>query len=334
MLVRFALKVGIGATFYALFAFIPETRPFYRHWRGEWGLVSYMLVCSMTIGAANSTGWSRFFGTFLGATLAVVTWTICQGNPFALSFCGWLVSLPCFYIIIAKNNGPFGRFIMLTYNVSCLYAYSISIKETDDDDDEGGATPYIFDIAIHRVTAVLAGCVWGLIVTRVIFPISARKKFTDGLSLLWLRMGLVWKRDPLKALLEGEHKYSYMNIKEEFTFQKYGKPCHNKHITMRSSAHPHLVIQLNNLRGSAANEFELRGPFPARHYKRVMESTSRMLEAFHAMNVVLQQEKDMYANEGETLLLQNTAKEREDLCLRISHLFQGKYLFLMFTTSC
>lgn len=223
---RFALKVGIGATLYALFAFLPQTRPFYRHWRGEWGLVSYMLVCSMTIGGSNSTGWSRFSGTFIGAILAVVTWTMCQGNPVALALCGSLVSIPCFYIIVVKNDGPFGRFIMLTYNVSCLYAYSISIKETDDDDDEGGATPFIIDIAIHRVAAVLVGCLWGLIVTRFIFPISARVKFTDGLSLLWLRMGLIWKRDPLKTLLEGEHKHPYMNITEEFTLQKYGKSNH------------------------------------------------------------------------------------------------------------
>jgi hypothetical protein len=61
--VRFAVKVGIGASLYALFAFIPATRPFYQHWRGEWGLLSYMLVCAMTIGASNTTGWARFIGT-------------------------------------------------------------------------------------------------------------------------------------------------------------------------------------------------------------------------------------------------------------------------------
>ncbi|KAH8589429.1 Fusaric acid resistance protein-like-domain-containing protein [Bisporella sp. PMI_857] len=299
--VRFALKVGTGAALYALFAYIPATRPFYQHWRGEWGLLSYMLVCSMTIGASNTTGWSRFIGTFLGAIIAIFTWSICQGNPIALAFCGWLVSLPCFYIILAKGNGPFGRFIMLTYNLSCLYAYSISIKEVDDDDDEGGATPYIFEIAIHRVAAVLAGCIWGLIITRVIFPISARRKFEDGLSLLWLRMGLIWKRDPLSTLLEGESKDSYMNLTEELALQKY-------------------VLQLNSLRTAAASEFELRGPFPSRQYGVIMESTSRMLEAFHAMNVVMQ--KNMNANEGETMLLRYTADERAQLCLRISHLFQ------------
>lgn len=178
----------------------------------------------MTIGASNTTGWSRFLGTVLGAMLSIIIWSISQGNPFALAFCGWLVSLLCFYIIIAKGNGPFGRFIMLTYNLSCLYAYSISIKESDDDDDEGGVNPFMFEIALHRVVAVSVGVIWGLIITRLIWPISARQKFKDGLSLLWLRMSLIWKRDPLSTLLEGESPIAYMNLKEEFAFQSYGKP--------------------------------------------------------------------------------------------------------------
>jgi len=220
--VRFAVKVGIGASLYALFAFLPYTRPFYQHWRGEWGLLSYMLVCAMTIGASNTTGWARFVGTFIGAVIAVIVWAMCQANPFALAFLGWVVSLPCFYIIIAKGKGPFGRFIMLTYNLSCLYAYSLSIKDGEGDDDEGGVTPIITEIVLHRVVAVLAGVIWGMFITRFVFPISARQKFKDGLSLLWLRMGLIWKRDPLSTLLEGESQHAYMNLREEFALQRYG----------------------------------------------------------------------------------------------------------------
>ena len=48
--VRFAIKVGVGAILYALPAFIEDSRPWFVHWRGEWGLVSYMAVCCMTIG--------------------------------------------------------------------------------------------------------------------------------------------------------------------------------------------------------------------------------------------------------------------------------------------
>jgi hypothetical protein len=175
----------------------------------------------MTIGASNTTGWSRFIGTLIGAMVATLIWAICQGNAIALIFCGWLVSLPCFYIIVAKGQGPFGRFIMLTYNLSCLYAYSLSVKDSQDDEDEGGVTPIITEIVLHRVVAVLGGCVWGLIITRVIWPISARQKFKDGLSLLWLRMGLIWKNDPMLTILEGESSQPYMNLKEEFALHKY-----------------------------------------------------------------------------------------------------------------
>ena len=61
------------------------------------------------------------------------------------------------YIIVAQNKGPMGRFIMLTYNLSALYAYSLSVKDLDDDDDEGGIDPIISEIVLHRVVAVLSG---------------------------------------------------------------------------------------------------------------------------------------------------------------------------------
>jgi len=177
----------------------------------------------MTIGASNTTGWSRFYGSLMGSLGAMAAWAISRGNAFALAFCGWLASLLCFYIMLVKGNGPLARFIMLTYNLSCLYAYSLSILEVDDDDDEGGSTPWIMEIALHRLVAVTVGTLWGMIITRLIWPISAREKFKDGLSLLWLRMGLIWKRDPLSTLLEGESHLAYMNLGEELALQKYGQ---------------------------------------------------------------------------------------------------------------
>ena len=154
---KFAIKVGAGAAIYALPSFLVSTRPIYQHFRGEWGLLSYMLVCSMTIGASNTTGYARFLGTCIGAICAIVAWLASLGNPFALAVFGWLMSLWTAYIIVAQGKGPMGRFIMLTYNLSALYAYSLSVSDMDDDDDEGGIMPDIVDIAFHRVAAVLSG---------------------------------------------------------------------------------------------------------------------------------------------------------------------------------
>ena len=117
-----------------------------------------MLVCAMTIGASNTTGFARFFGTCIGAVCAIISWIASRGNAVLLGFFGWLMALWTAYIIVAQGKGPMGRFIMLTYNLSALYAYSVSVRDADDD-DEGGATPIITEIALHRVVAVLSGYV-------------------------------------------------------------------------------------------------------------------------------------------------------------------------------
>ncbi len=155
--VKFAVKVGIGAALYALPSFLAATRAFYQHWRGEWGLLSYMLVCAMTIGASNTTGFARFFGTCIGAVCAIVSWIASRGNAVLLAFFGWIMALWTAYIIVAQGKGPMGRFIMLTYNLSALYAYSLSVQDANGDDDEGGVTPIITEITLHRVVAVLSG---------------------------------------------------------------------------------------------------------------------------------------------------------------------------------
>lgn len=86
--IRFAMKVGIGSILFGMFAFIPSTRPIYSHWRAEWGLLSYMLVCSMTVGASNTTGFQRTWGTAAGALCAVVAWIVADDNPWLLAFFG------------------------------------------------------------------------------------------------------------------------------------------------------------------------------------------------------------------------------------------------------
>ncbi|KIX94328.1 uncharacterized protein Z520_10038 [Fonsecaea multimorphosa CBS 102226] len=300
--VRFAIKVGLGAMLYALPSFIPSTRPLYQHWRGEWGLVSYMLVCSMTIGASNTTGYSRVLGTCLGAALAVAAWEISHDNPFVLCLFGVCMAYWTAYMIIGKGKGPMGRFIMLTYNLSALYAYSLAGRDDEDDGDEEDAAknPLILAIAGHRVVAVISGCIWGLIITRAVWPISARQKLKDGLALLWLRMGLIWKRDPLATLTEGVPPDRYMNLREEFYLQRF-------------------LAKLQGLAEASKSEFELRRPFPHAIYGRILKSTEQMLESFHAMNEVIL--KDLNTSPGEEALLKATANERAQLCRRISHLF-------------
>ncbi|KAL6866055.1 hypothetical protein ACO1O0_002155 [Amphichorda felina] len=298
--ILFGIKTGIGALIWAMFAFIPATRPVYQTWRGEWGLLSYMIVNGMTTGASNTTGLSRFYGTIIGGVCACLAWIIGQENPFVLAFCGWLMALYNFYLIAIKN-APLGRMSLLAYNVVVLYAYSISQQVDDDDDDEGGTSPLLFHITYHRVVAVTLGIIWGILVCRLLWPISARRKFQEGLSVLYLQLGLIWKRGPLGVHLESECTMDYMRQGEQAALQRY-------------------ALKLESLRNSAQHEFELRGPFPYAAYGRIMRSTKHMLDGFYAMRLLTQKHAGL--SEGERALLEFTAGERDQLCERICHVFQ------------
>ncbi|KAF5864419.1 hypothetical protein ETB97_007758 [Aspergillus alliaceus] len=198
-----------------------------------------------------------------------------------------------------KGQGPMGRFIMLTYNLSVLYAYSLSQKEGNNDQDEGGESPIITDIALHRVASVLSGCIWGIIITRVIWPISARERLKDGLSLLWLRMSLLWKRSPLSTMTNDPNSAGFMSPREKLEVERF-------------------LSRLESLQASARSEFELKSPFPDTIYSSILRRTRSMVDSFLAINIEL--DKNMTASEGELTILRYTNKERQQLSSRISHL--------------
>lgn len=299
--ILFGIKVGFGASLWAMLAFLPDTRPLYSHYRGEWGLLSFMIVCSMTVGASNTTGWSRFVGTFIGAAFSVMNWNISQGSAVALVALGWGVSFFTFYLIVARGQAPLGRMTLLAYNVSTLYAYSLSQKVDDDDDDEGGVHPLIMEIVKHRAISVTTGILWGLIVCRLVWPISARKKFKQGISVLFLQMGLIWRRGPLATLLRSDCSQGYLAPGEQAALQRHAD-------------------RLEGLRNSAASEFELRGPFPFESNGRILQSANRILDSFLAMSLVTLPRERLTS--GEKALLEFTAAERAVLCDRICHIFQ------------
>jgi hypothetical protein len=208
-----------------------------------------------------------------------------------------------FYINIVKGQGPMGRFIMLTYNLSVLYAYSLTQKDSEHDDDEGGANPNITEIILHRVVSVLSGCIWGIVVTRLIWPISARSKFKEGLSLLWLQMSLIWKRDPLSKMAFGKASRPYFNKREKLLIERF-------------------FTHLESLQIASQSEFELKSSLPEAEQQKILRGTRNMLNAMYAMNLEIL--KNIEASEGQRSLLRYTASERGQLSARISHLLSGE----------
>lgn len=80
--------------------------------------------------------------------------------------------MPCFYIITQMPNyAQAGRFILLTYNLTCLYAYNLREKDLS-----------AVEIAYRRTTGVSVGVIWAAIVSRWWWPYTARRELRMGLG--------------------------------------------------------------------------------------------------------------------------------------------------------
>uniref|UniRef100_A0A060TDH9 ARAD1D06908p n=1 Tax=Blastobotrys adeninivorans TaxID=409370 RepID=A0A060TDH9_BLAAD len=306
--VQFGIKMGLGAALFAIPAFSYQLRPVFSTWRGEWGLITYAIIMSSSLGGTMKTVPFRILGTFLGAVIAWASWTLFPDQEYILAIIGFVLALICFRIILTwKDNNPFGRFILLTFNLTALYSYSLSVNDdNENDDDEGGLNPIVREIAFHRFVSVCMGIVWALFITVSILPNSARRKLKDVLCIQWIRMGLIWKADPLRV--EGE--------KPSLTAAS-ATPARIQGISgIRGGDELQRgMLQMQALLTQAPNELRLKGPFPVSDYKELLSSTQRILDAFQNMSILVSRYKEPSIRERE--LIEYTAEERKELSSRI-----------------
>ncbi|CAK7893821.1 hypothetical protein CAAN1_09S05424 [[Candida] anglica] len=296
---QFGIRVGLGAFCIAIFAFLPRTKEQFNEWRGEWALVIYCIMMNKSVGGTTMTIKWRFIGTFLGCYGAYLIWWLTDGNGYILCLSGFLISIPSFYIILYwKQNNPFGRFILLAYNLTALYSYSMTQKDTEDG-LEGGDNPIIEDIAFHRFVSVSVGIVWALTMASLFLPNSARARLKKGLTILWLRMGVIWNSDPLDYVEEREES-RLLGLKDQ-------KGLHD------------LLRECETLLKQAPKEFRLKGQFPKQKYEKIIQCTSNIIDAFQNMNLMIEVDPALSAN--EEYVLKYISAERAEVEHRIFLVF-------------
>lgn len=297
--VQFGLRVGVGSFCISLFAFLPQTQKAFVNYRLEWTLAIYCIMMNKSLGGTSMTAKWRFIGTFLGALLAYLAWQVSDANEIVLATVGFLLSLPCFYIIIYwKRNNAYGRFILLAYNLTALYSYSMLQKDSEDD-NEGGDRPIVGQIAVHRFLAVSLGIVWALTFANFFLPNPARARLKSGLTILWLRMGVIWNSDPMDYEENAGGK-ALIGLKD-------------------FKGTRDLLLECQTLLKQAPVEFRLKGRFPKEIYEKLLRSTSVILDAF--LNLQLMVEVDNSLLPNEEIVLKYVSSERDELEHRIFLIF-------------
>ncbi|KAH8107675.1 Fusaric acid resistance protein-like-domain-containing protein [Cristinia sonorae] len=306
---RYAIKAGMATAILAAPAFIESTRPIFVEYRGEWALISFFVVISPTIGATNFLGTHRVLGTLSGATTAASVWSAFPENPYVLSIFGFFFSMPCFYYIVAKPQyATSARFVLLTYNLTCLYCYNLRQEDVS-----------IVEIASHRFTAVTVGVVWAAIVSRYWWPTEARRELSKGLGEFCLNVGWLYTRLVAFNSFDSETGFPHLESStppNETTSLLAASTNSqlNESIVEFMAMELHLQIKLIELQGLLAqtqHEPRLKGPFPIALYRSILTSLQTILDKLHSMRCVTSREE--WHTEVRKDFIIPVNKERRDM---------------------
>ncbi|KAG2135853.1 Fusaric acid resistance protein-like-domain-containing protein [Suillus clintonianus] len=310
---KYAFKVGMSTAILAAPAFFESTRPIFTDYKGEWALVSFFAVMSPTIGGTNFLSIHRVLGTLFGAAVAAVIYSLFPENAIVLSIFGFFFSLPCFYYILAAPEyATTGRFALLTYNLTCLYAYNLRQADAS-----------VLDIAFHRSTAVIAGVIWAAIVSRFWWPSEARRELSKELGNFCLNIG--WLYTHLVAANSGMVRVEDDDMDEDepemqpsdeavSLLPKSAKAKLSKSIQEFMAMELHLqrkLIELQGLLAETQHEPRLKGPFPILLYRSILTSLQTILDRLHSMRCVTTREEWITSVRMDFILPVN--KERREM---------------------
>ncbi|CAE7150897.1 unnamed protein product [Rhizoctonia solani] len=310
--IKYSIKTGMAVAALAAPAFIESTRETFVEYRGEWALISCFVVLSPTVGGTNFLSLHRIMGTLIGATVAVVVFTLFKHQPVILVLCSFLYSLPCFYYIVNyPQYATSGRFVLLTYNLTCLFSYN----SRDDN------VP-VLTVAQHRATAVTIGVVWAFFVSKYWWPFEARRELGRVLSEFCLNIGWFYqclvssysvhpsvlqkiasgKGDSLIKLGDGQHD-------EDMNYPTHLRASIKEFMAMEL----HLQLKLIELQGlleQTQNEPRLKGPFPVALYRTILTSLQSTLDMLHSLRCATTQE-DWYTVVRRQFIIPVNAERRD-----------------------
>jgi hypothetical protein len=80
-------------------------------------------------------------GTLIGSGVAILAQYAFWQDPVVLPLIGFAFSVPCFWLIVSQPpHASTGRFLLLSYNLICLYTFNVRDKDA-----------HILNIAYNRV---------------------------------------------------------------------------------------------------------------------------------------------------------------------------------------
>jgi len=148
---KFALKTALTITLMATPAFIQDYQHIFYDYRLNWAMTSTIVVLTPSVGGTNSQGIFRLFGTWIGASFAILAWSLGNRNPYILALLCFTLSIPAFTLILKSKYQKLGQISILSFNLILLNKYATDV------DPVTGIFYNIYQLALRRGLAVSLG---------------------------------------------------------------------------------------------------------------------------------------------------------------------------------
>lgn len=156
---KFAFKTALLVFALSLLAFLPETKELYIEFRGQWAILSGVVVMTPTVGGTNVAGLYRILGTIAGALYSYLIWYIFPGQAVGLALMIWIFCVPCFFVLLHTGYPRVAQVSLVTVTSIVLAQYAnIGNPEWNMD---------MWELSWRQGSMVSSGIVFGLIITWV-----------------------------------------------------------------------------------------------------------------------------------------------------------------------
>ncbi|KAK3848266.1 MAG: Fusaric acid resistance protein-like-domain-containing protein, partial [Linnemannia gamsii] len=319
--VKYAAKAAISTMVLLIPAFVDWTRPYFVQYRGEWALISMLIVMVPTVGGTNIVGIYRIMGTIVGCYAGVAIYLLFPANDILLPICCFLFAVPNFYLVLCSAYPRIGQVTLLAFNLVLIQTYNplgSLLGETDPNDPNH--VSYVWTIALHRAVAVSFGVVVGVAVTSYVWPYEARVELRKGLSDLLLNISWLYNRlvsvystnlDKVSVIPpQKPYRGPRERVQEILRRTTFQERMNKEFMAIELSLQLQL-LRLYSLLEETPNEPRLKGKFPVRTYKNMLGSCQNILDRFLSMRLVIT--KDEWIESARRDFIVPVNKERREM---------------------
>ncbi|CAG8468788.1 11848_t:CDS:2, partial [Dentiscutata heterogama] len=271
---KFAMKNTLVVTALCIPAFLPNSYVWFNFNHGQWAIISAVLSFSPTTGGAVLQFFGRLLGSITGATMAIITWEISQGNAYGLACSLFIFSLLLWFIYLNAKVWTVGGVIMLV-NFALVLANVYQSRN-----GIGNTSETIYSIAAKRTCAVSVGITSAFIMNMTPWPHTGRVEVRRRLARTISDICVLYSMT-ISSLLKARP-----NLRAK-PFRKLVSKI-NRSITIER-----LLLSRTKY------EPPLRGNFPIERYRQIIDIVEHMVCLVSGLDHILH---ELYGTEWKTEL--------------------------------